>query len=147
MVPISEAEASLEDASTLESEAVDAVVTHDPLPIVLADKIQVGQLFQNLISNGLKFRRDVPPHVHISAREDSDGWRFSVQDNGIGIDPAQAGRLFCVFERLHTEEEYPGTGIGLAICKKIVERHGGRIWLESEPGNGTTFYFTLPKVE
>jgi PAS domain S-box-containing protein len=130
-----------------EAPEADAVITHDPLPTVLADEVQLGQVFQNLIGNAVKFRGDVPPQVHISACEDGEQWRFAVQDNGIGIDPAQADRLFRVFERLHTEEEYPGTGIGLAICKKIVERHGGRIWLDSEPGNGSTFYFTLPKVD
>ncbi len=125
----------------------DVVITHDPLPTVLADEVQLRQVFQNLISNAVKFCGDAPPRVHISACEDGERWRFAVQDNGIGIDPTQMDRLFRVFERLHTEEEYPGTGIGLAICKKIVERHGGRIWLDSEPGNGSTFYFTLPKAD
>jgi PAS domain S-box-containing protein len=144
MVPI---EGGSKVEGTSEASMADMVITHDPLPTVLADGVQLGQVFQNLIDNAVKFRGDAPPHVHISACEDGERWRFAVRDNGIGIDPAQADRLFRVFERLHTEEEYPGTGIGLAICKKIVERHCGRIWLESEPGNGATFYFTLPKVD
>ena len=131
-------------------EEAGATVTHDPLPTVLADPTQLMQLFQNLIGNAIKFRRDEPPTVHISARPAADAgpagkmWEFSVADNGIGIDPKFHERIFGVFQRLHTQRQYPGTGIGLAICKKIVERHGGRIWVESEPGKGSTFYFTLP---
>jgi len=146
-----------------------AAVTHDPLPTVMADPGQVLQLFQNLIGNAVKFHGAEPPRVHVSARLTSaeDGlpiseaippgvnrksqianrkseWEFAVRDNGIGIAPRQFERIFMVFRRLHTPAEYPGTGIGLAICKKIVERHGGRIWVESEEGRGTTFYFTLP---
>jgi PAS domain S-box-containing protein len=123
----------------------EAEVTHDPLPTVMADKAQLAQVFQNLIANGIKFRReDVPPHVHVSAEREGQEWLFSVADNGIGIDPEQAARLFQIFQRLHTQEEYEGTGIGLALCKRIVERHGGRIWVESEVGEGSTFTFTLP---
>ncbi len=123
----------------------DAEVTHDRLPTVQADAAQLGQVFQNLIANALKFRReDVPPRIHISAERQDDEWLFSVTDNGIGIDPEQADRIFQIFQRLHTEEEYPGLGVGLALCKRIVERHGGRIWAEPGPGVGTTFYFTLP---
>ncbi|MGC9356599.1 MAG: PAS domain S-box protein [Anaerolineae bacterium] len=120
-------------------------VTHDPLPTVMADRAQLAQVFQNLIANALKFRReDVTPHVHISAEREDDVWRFSITDNGIGIDPRQADRIFQIFQRLHTRDEYPGMGIGLALCRRIVERHGGHIWVESEPGEGTTFSFTIP---
>jgi signal transduction histidine kinase len=121
-----------------------AVVTYDSLPTVMADRSQLVQLFQNLIGNGLKFRDHRPPIIHISARKAEKEWIFSIQDNGIGIDPQYAERIFVIFQRLHRKGEYPGTGIGLAICKKIVERHGGRIWVESELGEGATFYFAIP---
>jgi signal transduction histidine kinase len=123
-----------------------AVVTHDSLPTVMADRRQLGQLFQNLISNAIKFRGEEPPRVYVSAERRTGEWLFSVRDNGIGVDPQYADRIFVIFQRLHNREEYPGTGIGLAICKKIVERHGGRIWVASQTGQGTTFYFTLPMV-
>ncbi len=122
----------------------EAVITYDRLPTVWGDETQLEQLFQNLIGNAIKFRSQESPRVHVSAKQAADGWRFSVRDNGIGLDPAQADRIFEIFQRLHTSREYEGTGIGLAICKKIVERHGGRIWVESQPGQGATFYFTLP---
>ena len=122
-----------------------AIVTNDDLPTVRADPTQLQQVFQNLISNGIKFRGEHPAHVHVSAFEEPGVWHFTVTDNGIGIEPQHADRLFVIFQRLHTREEYPGTGIGLAICKRIVERHGGKIWLESEPGKGSTFHFTLPR--
>jgi light-regulated signal transduction histidine kinase (bacteriophytochrome) len=122
----------------------EAIITHDSLPTVMGDHLQLGQLFQNLIGNAIKFRGEEPPRIHISASRNGGGWTFSVRDNGIGIAPEYAERIFVIFQRLHNREEYPGTGIGLAICKKIVERHGGCIWAESEVGKGTTFYFTLP---
>lgn len=128
-----------------EIEGAGAVVTHDPLPTVMAERGQMVQLFQNLIGNALKFRREEePPRVHISAEEKAGEWLFSVLDNGIGIAPGDAPRIFEVFHRVHGGGKYPGTGIGLATCKKIVQRHGGRIWVESEPGRGSTFHFTLP---
>ena len=126
-------------------EAAGTEVSCDPLPTVLADRAQLARVFHNLVANAIKFHRtDASPHVHISAAREENVWTFAVRDNGIGIDPTQAERIFQIFQRLHTEEEYPGLGIGLALCKRIVERHGGRIWLESEPGAGSTFYFTLP---
>ncbi len=123
-----------------------AQVSHNPLPTVLADEDQLAQVFQNLIGNALKFHGEESPRIHVSARREGNEWLFSVRDNGIGIDPAQAKRVFELFRRLHTQDEYEGTGIGLALCQKIVERHGGRIWVESQPGQGSTFYFTLPAV-
>ena len=121
-----------------------AEVTHDPLPQVMADNVQLGQVLQNLLGNAIKFRSQQPPRIHVSARQEGQQWVFSVRDNGIGINPRYAERIFGIFERLHPRTEYPGTGIGLAICKKIVERHGGQIWVESEPGKGAAFFFTLP---
>ncbi len=120
------------------------VVTHDVQVTVMADRVQLGQVFQNLIGNAIKFRGQEPLWVHICVERRNDEWIFSVRDNGIGIDPQYAERIFVVFQRLHDRAEYPGTGIGLAICKKIVERHGGRIWVKSQLGKGATFYFTLP---
>jgi len=122
----------------------EATISYNPLPEIMADYIQLAQVFQNLISNAIKFRSRETPKIHISAEKEGDRWLFSVQDNGIGIDPKYSERIFEIFKRLHKKEEYPGTGIGLSICKKIVERHGGHIWVESELGKGSTFYFTLP---
>ena len=123
-----------------------ADVTRGDLPSVRGDSTQLVQLFQNLIGNALKFRAERPPRVRVEAVADGNWWRFSVRDNGIGIDARFHNRLFEIFQRLHGRDKYPGTGIGLAICKRIAERHGGRIWLESAPGEGTTFFFTLPAV-
>ena len=124
-----------------------ARVEHDGLPTVVADASQLLQVFQNLIGNAIKFRSSSPPGIRITAEEKHRVWTFSVADNGIGIAPEHAELVFVIFRRLHTHEEYPGSGIGLAICKKIVEQHGGRIWVEGQPGRGSTFKFTLPAGE
>lgn len=137
----------------------DADLVVDHLPTVDADVQHLTQLFQNLVGNAIKFRGPSPPRIHVSARlrktEDGTGprsprgpqsmeWLFSIRDNGIGIDPKFSDRIFVIFQRLNTRTEYPGNGMGLAICQKIVQRHGGRIWVESVPGEGATFHFTLP---
>jgi light-regulated signal transduction histidine kinase (bacteriophytochrome) len=125
-------------------EQSSAVVTQDPLPVVMADPIQLNQLLQNLISNAIKFHGEEKPNIHISAERNEKEWVFSVSDNGIGMPAEHRERIFEIFQRLHNKKEYPGTGIGLSTCKKIVERHGGRIWVKSEIGKGSTFYFTIP---
>lgn len=121
-----------------------AKVTHEPLPPVRGDAVQLIQVFQNLIGNAIKFRGQKPVEVEVEVHRQNSEWFFSVRDNGIGIEPRYFDRLFVIFQRLHTRQEYPGTGMGLAICKKIVERHGGRIWVESSPGKGAGFFFSLP---
>ena len=121
-----------------------AEVTAEPLPTVTGDRQQLVQLLQNLVSNAVKFHGPQAPHVHVSANRKGREWVFAVQDNGIGIGPQYFDRIFVIFQRLHTKEEFPGTGIGLALCQKIVLRHGGRLWVESQPGEGATFHFTIP---
>lgn len=128
----------------LRLQETQVTITHDPLPDITAEKTQMVQLFQNLISNAIKFRNLANPVIHIVARQEPGQWVIQVRDNGIGIDPKMSERVFTIFQRLHTRQQYPGTGIGLAICKKIVQTHGGTIWVKSEPGEGATFSFTLP---
>jgi len=134
--------------SLLESSIRDAggQVTCGELPVVLGDSSQLSQLMQNLIGNGLKYHGVEPPHVHVSAEPGlkKNEWIVSVRDNGIGIDAKYFERIFEIFKRLHDQTEYPGTGIGLAVCRRVVERHGGVIWLESEPGHGSNFRFSIP---
>ena len=133
-------------ASTNESVRESAaIITRDALPTLVADGGQMEQLFRHLIDNALKFQNGRIPRVHIGAEHRASEWVFFVRDNGIGIDPELADRIFVVFQRLHGRGEYPGTGMGLAICRRIVERRGGRIWVESERGEGSTFYFTMPQ--
>ena len=122
-----------------------AQITRDDMPTLMADASQLTQVFQNLIGNAIKFRGEGPPQIHISAEKLENGWRFAIRDNGIGIEPQYFERIFLVFQRLHTRREYSGTGIGLALCKKIVERHRGQIWVESQQEQGSTFYFTIPE--
>ncbi len=126
---------SIEDAG--------AVITHDSLPTVMADETLLMQVFQNLLPNAIKFRREHPPRIHVGVECNDNHWLFSVRDNGIGIESPYLDRVFQVFQRLHTREAYPGTGIGLALCKRVIERYGGTIHVESMPGEGSVFYFTL----
>jgi PAS domain S-box-containing protein len=128
-------------------ESSGAVITHDPMPEVVADGAQLSQVFQNLIGNAIKFRTEESPKIHVAATAQENSWAFAVTDNGIGLDTQYADRIFMMFQRLHNKAEYPGTGIGLAIVKKIVERHGGRIWVESQPGKGAMFGFTIARPE
>ena len=147
-------EPSPTDASAALGQALDnllatiretgAEITQGELPTVRVDAPQLVQLFQNLLGNAIKFRGPAPPKVHVDACRDGDGWQFSVRDNGIGIDAKFQTQIFDIFRRLHTRKQYDGTGVGLAVCKRIVDRHGGRIWVESQPGEGATFHFTLP---
>jgi light-regulated signal transduction histidine kinase (bacteriophytochrome) len=158
MVPV-DTEAILERVETSLRVAVDesgATITHDPLPTIVGDTTQLTQLFQNLVGNAVKFRGEEPPRVHVSAERqappvseggperDEGAWLFSVRDNGIGIAPEYRERVFILFQRLHARDEYSGTGIGLAVCKRIVERHGGTLWVDATPGGGATFSFTIP---
>ena len=125
-----------------------AVVTHDSLPALMTDETQLIQIFQNLVGNAIKYCSTEVPRVHVSATKNGDNeWIFSVRDNGLGIAPQYFERIFILFQRLHGRNEFEGTGIGLAICKKIVERMGGKIWVESKPGDGSTFYFSLPESD
>jgi light-regulated signal transduction histidine kinase (bacteriophytochrome) len=128
-------------------EETSTVIYQDPLPVVLGDEVQLLQVFQNLIANAIKFRGAETPQIQVTADRQGPEWVFAIKDNGIGIAPEHQERIFSVFQRLHHRAEYPGTGIGLAICKKIVERHGGRIWVKSQPGKGSTFYFSIPEAE
>ena len=131
---------------TIEQSA--AIVTHDPLPAFRTDEAQLTQVFQNLVGNAIKYRGAEAPRIHVSAtRNGGNEWTFSVRDNGLGIDPQYFERIFILFQRLHGRDEFEGTGIGLAICKKLLERLGGRIWVESQPEKGSTFYFALPDTE
>ncbi|MCB0194731.1 MAG: PAS domain S-box protein [Anaerolineae bacterium] len=123
-----------------------ARVTRDNLPTVMGDRSQLTQVLQNLISNGLKYQNSLPPKIHVSAKKNKDTWLIAVQDNGIGIAPEDHPRIFEIFERLHTPQEHPGSGIGLAICRRVIQRHNGKIWVESELNRGSTFYFTLPQI-
>ena len=127
-------------------ETSSAEIKSAPLPVLKATHTQIRQLFQNLIGNAIKFRGDEKPVIEVKAQEESDRWLFSIKDNGIGIDPEFSEKIFMIFQRLNDRDKYPGTGIGLAVCKKIVERHGGKIWIESETGRGSAFLFTIPKV-
>jgi light-regulated signal transduction histidine kinase (bacteriophytochrome) len=140
-------EEALERAVTNLGGAIEdsgALVTHDPLPDVMADEGQLVQLFQNLVGNAIKYQNPGVPRIHVSSNKSDDAkWMFSVKDNGLGIEPQYFGKIFGMFQRLHRREEFEGTGIGLAICKKIVERHGGNISVESQPGQGSTFRFAL----
>jgi signal transduction histidine kinase len=145
-VPV-DTDAVLEDVRGALAERIAtrrAELTHDTLPVVPASPVEMHQLLQNLVDNALKFQNGHAPRVHVSARPTDGGWEFAVKDNGIGIKPEHQGRIFKMFGRLHDAASYPGTGIGLAICRKIVEQHGGRIWVDSEAGRGATFRFTLP---
>jgi light-regulated signal transduction histidine kinase (bacteriophytochrome) len=129
-----------------QNEVNGAVVTHDSLPLVRGDARQLLHLFQNLIDNALKFRTQNAPRIHVAAAPTADEWVFSVRDNGMGIEPQHVEGIFAIFQRLHGQDAYPGAGMGLPICKRIIARHGGRIWVESKPGKGSRFYFTLPNA-
>jgi PAS domain S-box-containing protein len=139
--------AQVTDNLQISIQETGAQITHDLLPTISVDQTQFSQLLQNLIGNAIKFHSGEPPRVHLSAQRQGNEWVFSVRDNGIGIDAQHNERIFILFQRLHLHEEYPGTGIGLAVCKKIVERHGGHIWVESAPGQGSTFYFSIPEPQ
>jgi light-regulated signal transduction histidine kinase (bacteriophytochrome) len=135
--------------AALDSSITDAggQITCGELPVVTGDRSQLVQLMQNLIGNGLKYHGEKSPQVHVSAERKGEEWVFSVRDNGIGIEPKYYERIFEIFKRLHDQNEYPGTGIGLAVCRRVANRHGGRIWVESEPGCGSVFYFTILEAD
>lgn len=146
---VTESDQALDDALanlTVAIEESKARITRDVLPPVMGDEVQLTQLFQNLVGNAIKFRGEAVPEIHIGVARKNGDWEFTVRDNGIGIAEQDFPRIFIIFQRLHSREKYPGTGIGLSVCKKIVERHGGRIWVESKPGRGTTFHFTIPAL-
>jgi light-regulated signal transduction histidine kinase (bacteriophytochrome) len=143
-IDLSDCFASAMSNLSVTSESAGAVVTSDPLPVVLGERTLLVQLLQNLIGNAIKFRGEDTPTVHIGAVRQPDTWEFSCADNGIGIEPQYAERIFVIFQRLHAREEYTGTGIGLALCKRIVEHHGGTLWLDTSVTSGTTFRWTLP---
>ena len=128
----------------IQIQETDTTICRHPLPALWGDKLQLVQLWQNLLSNAIKYRSDRPLEIEVGAEAQTGSWLFYVKDNGIGIEPRYFERIFAIFQRLHTRTQYPGTGIGLSFCQKIVERHGGKIWVESEPGQGSTFYFTVP---
>jgi light-regulated signal transduction histidine kinase (bacteriophytochrome) len=136
------------DAVALLKSSIDdagAKVACGELPVVMGDRSQLVQLMQHLIGNGIKYHGDESPYVYVSAELNGSEWTFSVRDNGIGIDPKYHDRIFEIFKRLHDQKDYPGTGIGLAVCRRVVDRHGGKLWLESEAGHGSVFRFTLPE--
>lgn len=146
---VTESDQALDDALanlTVAIEEAGAKITRDVLPPVMGDEVQLTQLFQNLVGNAIKFRGEAVPEIHLGVARKNGDWEFTVRDNGIGIAEQDFPRIFIIFQRLHSREKYPGTGIGLSVCKKIVERHGGRIWVESKPGRGTTFHFTIPAL-
>ena len=122
-----------------------SIIEHDTLPTITGDGLQLVQVFQNLIGNAIKYRSTAHPEIHVGASRQDQGWIISIRDNGIGFDQSFSEKIFIIFQRLHSREEYPGTGMGLAICKKIVKRHGGKIWCESKVGHGSTFFFTIPE--
>jgi len=149
-IPSTPAEAALKSAVENLRGAIaesGAVITHDSLPVVRADPSQLARVFQNLLANGIKYRGGKPPLIHVGLARRENEWVFSVSDNGIGFDPQYAERIFAPFKRLHTRQDYAGTGVGLAICRKIIEAHGGRIWAESVPGHGSMFSFTVQPSE
>jgi PAS domain S-box-containing protein len=146
-LPVTSPEIAIERTLANLKTAIDesgAEITFDPLPSVRMHEFQLEQLFQNIISNAIRYRSNQRPRIHAGAERTGDAWKFFVQDNGIGIEPEYREQIFGIFKRLHSSAEYPGTGMGLAICQRIVERAGGRIWVESEPGRGSTFFFTIP---
>jgi PAS domain S-box len=149
-IPLVSAEEVLKIALTNLKSAIDengAEITFGSLPIVRMHQFQLGQVFQNIIGNAIHYRSADTPRIHVGAEPEANAWKFSIQDNGIGIEPEYKEQIFGIFKRLHTSSEYPGTGMGLAICQRVIERSGGKIWVESQPGRGSTFFFLLPRAE